>query len=347
MDKAKKAFISGITGQDGAHLSKHLLDAGIQVFGSFRRDSYHKTWRLDELGITEDITFVDAQLNEPMNLANILTEIKPNLIFHLAGISYVSDSFIYPTSAIEANTIGTLNLLEAARISCKDAKIFFASSSEIFGTNPAGSILNENSIANPINPYGVSKLAATQLVKIYRNNHKMNCYSGILFNHEGPFRSRQFVTRKITFNLARLKVTGGMSVELGNLDASRDWGLAENYTLAMLNLLNSENVKDMVFATGKLNSVREFLSLASEAVGFEPVFDGEGINEVCFDRKTGSKIAVVSKKYYRPHDTKNLRGDPANVQKLLSSEEKNVLPFIVTEMIKADLKRVKEGRTDV
>ena len=347
MAKKKKAFITGITGQDGAHLSKHLLDKGIQVFGGFRRGSYHKTWRLDELNLTKNLTLVEAQLSEPMNLLNILTDIKPDYIFHLAGVSYISDSFKYPVSAIEANTIGTINLLEAAKSVCRDAKIFFASSSEIFGNCSNKTILDENSHADPMNPYGASKLAATQIIKIYRTRYNMACYSGILFNHEGPFRSRQFVTRKITFNLARLKQFGGMPIELGNLNATRDWGLADNYTLGMLMLLNSDKSEDMVFATGKLNSVREFLKLASETVGFYPEFDGEGISEVCYDRKTGNKIAVVSEKYYRPYDSEGLTGNPKKIESLLSFKQRNELQKIVIKMVEADLKRVGEGRVDV
>ena len=258
MAKKKKAFITGITGQDGAHLSKHLINDGVQVFGSFRRGSYHKTWRLDELNITKDINLVEAQLNEPMNLVNILSEIDPDYIFHLAGISYISDSYTYPVSTIDANTIGTVNLLEAAKKCCRGAKIFFASSSEIFGNQSQKTILDENSPASPVNPYGISKLAATQLVKIYRENFDMACYSGILFNHEGPFRSRQFVTRKITFNLARMRHAGGFPIELGNLNATRDWGSADNYALGMLKLLKSEEPEDIVFATGSLTQLGNF-----------------------------------------------------------------------------------------
>ena len=192
MARKTRAFITGITGQDGTHLSKHLLEKGIEVFGGFRRGSHHKTWRLDEAKVTHKIKIVEAQLGEPLNLVKILSDIKPDIVFHLAGVSFISDSFKYPASAVEFNTIGSINILEACRISCPEARVFFASSSEIFGGISSEKILSESSFPDPQNPYGVSKLAANQIVKIYRESYKMQCCSGILFNHEGPYRSRQF-----------------------------------------------------------------------------------------------------------------------------------------------------------
>ena len=347
MTKNKKAIITGITGQDGAHLANHLILQGVEVFGTFRRGSHHKTWRLDELGITERLTLIESQLNEPLNIVKIFNEVKPDFVFHLAGVSFISDSFRYPVSAFELNTIGTANILEACKIACKDAKIFFASSSEIFAGNCDGLPIDEYSQTDPVNPYGVSKLAANHLVKIYRDCYNMKCCNGILFNHEGPFRSRQFVTRKITFNLARLKQFGGESIKIGNLDSKRDWGLAELYTLGMYKLLEKEIIEDMVFATGRLSSVREFLYKAAECVGFSPCFEGEGLNETCYDRISGIEIAKVSEKYFRKHDTTGLIGNSERLESAIGFKQEVSIEKMVEQMIKADLKRVEEGRVDV
>ena len=347
MVRDKKAIVTGITGQDGAHLSNQLLQEGVQVFGTFRRGSHHKTWRLDELGITDKLTLIEAQLSEPINLVNILNEIQPDFVFHLAGASFISDSFRYPVSAFELNTIGTANLLEACKVACKGAKIFFASSSEIFGGSKQNLPLNEESLSLPLNPYGVSKLAANQLVKIYRDCYDMNCCSGILFNHEGPFRSRQFVTRKISFNLARLKLLGGESIKIGNLESKRDWGFAKHYTFGMHQLLARDIIEDMVFATGKLTSVRKFLYMAAECAGFSPLFEGEGLNEICYDRITGKEIAKVSDKYFRKYDTTGLIGDSSKLESALGWKQEASIDLMVKEMIEADLKRVSEGRVDV
>ena len=347
MVRDKKAIITGITGQDGAHLSNQLLQEGVQVFGTFRRGSHHKTWRLDELGITDKLTLIEAQLSEPINLVTILNEIQPDFVFHLAGASFISDSFRYPVSAFELNTIGTANLLEACKVACKGAKIFFASSSEIFGGSKQNLPLNEESLSLPLNPYGVSKLAANQLVKIYRDCYDMNCCSGILFNHEGPFRSRQFVTRKISFNLARLKLLGGESIKIGNLESKRDWGFAKHYTSGMHQLLERDIIEDMVFATGKLTSVRKFLYTAAECAGFSPLFEGEGLNEICYDRITGKEIAKVSDKYFRKYDTTGLIGDSSKLESALGWKQEASIDLMAEEMVEADLKRVSEGRIDV
>lgn len=342
-----KAFITGITGQDGAHLSEILLSKGVRVFGSFRRGSHHKTWRLDELNITQKITLIEAQSNDPIHLIKMLDEIKPNMIFHLSGISFISDSFRYPASALEQNTIGTINLLEASKISCPEAKLFFASSSEIFGSVDNGKLLSQDSEKTPKNPYGVSKLAANQMVKIYRDCFDIQCCSGILFNHEGPFRSRQFVTRKISFNLARLRLLGGAPLELGNFDSSRDWGSAQDYTLGMLKLLELDNLEDVIFASGKLSTVRTFLTLAANECGFNPIFEGDGIKEICVDKNSGKLLARVSEKYFRKFDTCGIAGDSSRLKQITGWTNKKNIENIAREMVQADLERIKKGRVDV
>jgi len=251
--KKPVAFITGVTGQDGAYLANLLLCKGYDVFGGFRRGATNKVWRLDYLGITKRIKLLEFQLNESQNLIEILKKIQPNEIYHLAGESMIVDSFKYPIATLELNAIGTLNMLEAVRIISPKSKIFFASSSEIFGVCNQEKLLNESSPMYPGNPYAVSKLTADYLIKLYRDRYNIFACSGILFNHESPLRGLQFVTRKITHKMAKLKMNSMESpVELGDLNSARDWGSAIDYVKAMKFMLETDEPKDFVIATGVL-----------------------------------------------------------------------------------------------
>ncbi|MEJ2653029.1 MAG: GDP-mannose 4,6-dehydratase [Gammaproteobacteria bacterium] len=346
-DKQKSAFITGVTGQDGAHLAAHLLADGWRVYGGFRRGSSNKTWRMDALGITKQLDLVECQLSEQQNLIEILQAAQPDEIYNLAGESFVADSFKYPGVTLEVNTHGSLNLLEAARLVSPHSRMFFASSSEIFGRSSIGVPHNETSPCLPSNPYGVSKLAAQNFVSMYRESYGLFACSGILFNHEGPLRGREFVTRKITFNMARLKVEGGQPIELGNLDAARDWGAAEDYVEAMRVMLGQDEPRDMVIASGKLTTVREFLGIAARAAGFDPVFDGQGRSEVCTDRRTGQRIAEVAERYFRSNDTPPIAGDPTLIETTTSWRRKIELEQMIFTMVEADIDRWKKGLTNV
>ena len=343
----KTAFITGVTGQDGAHLAARLLADGWQVYGGFRRGSSNKTWRMDALGITKKLKLVECQLSEQQNLIEILRAVQPDEIYNLAGESFVADSFKYPGTALQANTHGSLNLLEAARLVSPHSRMFFASSSEIFGTGNIGEPHNENSPCLPTNPYGVSKLAAQKFAGMYKRAYDLFCCSGILFNHEGPLRGREFVTRKITFNMARLKIEGGDPVELGNLDSARDWGAAEDYVNAMTVMLRQNTPQDMIIASGKLTTVRKFLTIAARAAGFDPIFDGEGDKEVCIDRITGKKIAEVADRYFRPNDTPPIVGDPTLIETTTPWQRQIELEQMISAMVEADIKRWKQGITNV
>ena len=347
-DKHKPvAFITGVTGQDGAHLAASLLRDGYRVYGGFRRGSTNKTWRMDYLGITGDIDLVEFQLNEPQNLIEILQAIRPDEIYNLAGESFVADSFKYPGVSLDANAHGTLNILEAVRLMSPESRLFFASSSEVFGRNPDDSLLDENSRFCPGNPYAISKLAADCFVRLYREKYGLYACSGILFNHEGPLRGRQFVTRKITYNIARLKLAGGDPIELGDLNAARDWGSAIDYVEAMRAMLGLDRARDFVIATGQLSTVRDWLSLAAAAAGFDPVFEGQGVTEICVDKVSGKKIAIVSERYFRPYDTGALAGDPGQIKQATGWEQSRNLHQIVEEMVAEDLNRRERGQIDV
>jgi GDPmannose 4,6-dehydratase len=218
----KTALILGVTGQDGAHLAADLLGQGWKVYGGFRRGHATKLWRLEELDILDQLNLVNLNLHEPHQVIEVISQLQPDRLYHLAGESFVADSFQQPRSIIETNTLGTLNVLEAIRIFSPETRLFFASSAEVFGVANGGGLLDEQSPSRPINPYGISKLAAQQLVGVYRERHGLHAVCGIMFNHEGPLRARNFVTRKITFHLARLSMDGGPPMQLGAFNAARD-----------------------------------------------------------------------------------------------------------------------------
>lgn len=346
-DKQKVAFVTGVTGQDGAHLAANLLRDGWRVYGGFRRGSSNKTWRMEALEIAKKVDLVECQLSEPQHIIEIFQTVRPDHVYNLAGESFVADSFKYPGVTLDVNTHGTLNILEAARLISPESRLFFASSSEIFARSGVTDRCNEATPFRPSNPYGISKLAAQNFVGLYRESYGLFACSGILFNHEGPLRGREFVTRKITFNIARLKVQGGQPIELGDLNAARDWGAAADYVEAMRVMLAQPTPKDMVIASGALTTVREFLRMAAVAAGFEPVFEGAGISEVCTDNITGLRLAEVSERYFRPHDTPPTVGDPSLIESETAWRRTKSLEQMVAEMVQADINRWERGVINV
>ena len=347
VNKLKSALILGVTGQDGALLAEELLSLGYKVYGGFRRGLSSKVWRLEELGVLDQLEMININLHEPHQVMEAITTIQPDHIYHFAGESFVSDSFHQPYSNIAANTVGTLNVLEAIRISAPDARLFFASSSEIFGGIEPGKILTEESKFLPSNPYGVSKLAAQNLVNIYRNRFGVHAVCGIMFNHTGPLRARNFVTRKITYNLARLRIDGGSAMVLGNMEACRDWGSAADYVRSMPKVLAVNAPHDFIFATGKVTSVKTFLRLAAEAAGFVPIFENEGLSSTCRDKPSGQKLAEVSERYFRVVDTPPHVGSSARLKKTIDYVGVHSIQNIAEEMMKADLDRRTDGRLNV
>ncbi|MEH6627054.1 MAG: GDP-mannose 4,6-dehydratase [Motiliproteus sp.] len=343
----KTALVTGVTGQDGAHIAAYLLADGWEVYGGFRRGSSSTTWRMDYLGITDQVHLVECQLNEAQNLIQLLQDIKPDAVFHLAGESFVADSFKYPGVTLDVNTHGTLNVLEAIRLVSPSTRLFCASSSEVFGVSGLGKALTEEAEFRPANPYAISKLSALHFVRLYRERYGLFACSGILFNHEGPLRGRSFVTRKITHNIARLKVEGGEPFDLGDLDAARDWGAADDYVRAMCSMLEMEQAVDLIIASGKLTKVRDFLSRAAASAGFDPVFEGSAENEICIDGLSGKVLARVSPKYYRPQDTPPMLGDASKIKSLTGWSGSRSLELLVGEMVDADITRWKNGLTHV
>jgi len=345
--KQRTALILGVTGQDGSLLAQKLVRDGWRVRGGFRRGEATKLWRLEEMGLIGKVELINLNLHEPFQVVEAISSVKPDHIYHFAGESFVADSYQQPRSVLETNVLGTLNVLEALRLIAPEARLFFASSSEVFGIPSVGQLLDEDSSFRPINPYAISKLTAQQLVGTYRERHKLHAVCGLMFNHESPMRARNFVTRKISYHLARLAVEGGPPVQLGALESCRDWGSAIDYTGALTSALDYAPPQDYVFATGRKTSVKDFLRLSAEAAGFSPVFEGEGAGTTCHDSKTGQALAAVSEKYFRPFDTPPLIGNPARLTAATGFSGSRDVAVIAEEMVKKDIQRRKSGATHV
>ena len=346
-NKKSIAFIVGVTGQDGAHLADLLLKKGYEVYGGFRYGGLNKMWRLDFLGITDQLKLVEFQLNEPQHIIDLFKKIQPDEIYNLAGESFVADSFDSPCHTLEINAHGVVNILEAARLVSPKSRMFFASSSEVFGYAAKNGGLNEQSARIPCNPYAISKLTADNFVRLYREKYDMFACSGILFNHEGPLRSRHFVTRKITYNMIRLKLDAGKCFKLGGFDSARDWGSAADYVSAMWMMLKSSNPSDFVISTGKLTTVRQVLRMAANSAGFDPMFEGSGEYEICIDKTSGRILSKVSPKYYRPFDTAPMIGDSSLIRKSLGWHKQQSVEDMIESMVTADFRRRKQGAIDV
>ena len=342
----RRVLITGSTGQDGAYLAEHLLADGCEICCGFRRSGSHKIWRLETLGILERVTMTPLEVTEFQNVLKVVQTTKPDVIFHLAAQSFVLDSHEYPTLTTNVNVIGTLNLLEVLRIVSPHTKLFFASTSELFGVISNAKI-DEDTPFNPRNPYSISKLHAHLLVRNYREMYGMKCSSGILFNHESPLRGREFVSRKITFNMARLRVEGGHPVALGNLNAIRDWGAAKDYTHAMNLMTLQDAPEDYVIASGVETTVKEFLKKAAACAGFDLVFDGRGLNEVGIDRTSGKTLVVISKDYFRVNDSNVVVGDPTRLKTATGWAPAVTLDALIEEMVIADIRRWEQGNINV
>lgn len=332
-----KVLITGISGQDGAFLARRLLEQGHEVHGAMRRGSTAKTGRLYELGIREKVKYCTLEVTEFANVQNILNEIRPDYIYNLAAQSFVADSFQFPHYTSSVNYMGVLNILEAIRILKLDTRLYQASTSEMYG-DVLEKPQTERTPFNPLSPYAVSKLAAHSLVVNYRQAYGLFATSGILFNHESELRGLEFVTRKITSWLAGIKLQGKEAMPLGNLSSVRDWGYAPEYTDMMIKMLAHDEPDDFVISTNTEFTVRDFLFMAAQEVGFDLLSEGEGGEEKCFDRKTGKLIAYVDPRYYRASDVVYLRGDNSKAQKVLDWKPEVLVPEIARRMAIHDLK---------
>ena len=339
-EQGKRAIVTGITGQDGAYLTQLLLQKGYAVYGTYRRTSSVNFWRLAELGIADhpNLSLVEYDLTDLSSTIRLLEKAKAQEIYNLAAQSFVGVSFEQPITTAEITGVGALNLLEAIRTVDTSIRFYQASTSEMFGKVQAVP-QSESTPFYPRSPYGVAKLFAHWSTINYRESYGIFGASGILFNHESPLRGKEFVTRKITDAIARIKLGVQDSLELGNLDAERDWGYAAEYVEGMWRMLQAEEPDTFVLATGRTVAVREFVRLACAAVGLSIEFEGEGESEIGVDRATGKAIVRVNPDFYRPAEVDLLVGDASKAMDALGWRAKTSLEDLCGLMVEADLKR--------
>lgn len=340
----KKAIITGITGQDGAYLAQLLLEKGYKVYATYRRTSSVNFWRIEELGIQNNpnLHLIEYDLTDQANSISMVTRIKPDEIYNLAAQSFVGVSFEQPLATANITGLGCLHLLEAIRIVNPKIKFYQASTSEMFGLVQEIP-QKESTPFYPRSPYGVAKLYAHWMVINYRESYNIFGCSGILFNHESPLRGREFVTRKITDSVAKIKLGQLEILELGNLDAKRDWGFAKDYVEGMYLMLQAEKPDTYVLATNRTETVRDFVILAFKAVGIELEFKGHNENEIAIDKTSGKIVVKVNPKFYRPAEVDILIGHPQKAKDELGWEPKCSLEELCAMMVKEDLRRNKLG----
>ena len=339
-DTGKRAVVTGITGQDGAYLTQLLLTKGYHVYGTYRRTSSVNFWRLDELGITghENLHLVEYDLTDLSSTIRLLERAEALEVYNLAAQSFVGVSFEQPITTAEITGVGALNLLEAIRTVDTSIRYYQASTSEMFGKVQAVP-QSESTPFYPRSPYGVAKLFAHWSTINYRESYNIFGASGILFNHESPLRGKEFVTRKITDAIARIKLGQQQVLELGNLDAKRDWGYAAEYVEGMWRMLQADEPDTFVLATGRTETVREFVQLACKAADMDIHFEGAGESEVGINTETGEPIVKVNAAFYRPAEVDLLVGDASKAHQVLGWRPGTSLEALCANMVEADLRR--------
>lgn len=340
----KAAIITGITGQDGAYLAELLLGKGYQVYGTYRRTSSVNFWRIEELGIDKhaNLNLVEYDLTDLSASIRLLQSTGATEVYNLAAQSFVGVSFDQPVTTVEITGVGPLNLLEAIRIVNPKIRFYQASTSEMFGKVQAIPQI-ESTPFYPRSPYGVAKLYAHWITINYRESYDIFGSSGILFNHESPLRGREFVTRKITDSMAKIRLGKLDRLELGNLDAKRDWGFAKEYVEGMWRMLQADKPDTYVLATNRTETVRDFVAMAAKAAGFDLEFKGENEDEIGVDCNTGKTIVRVNPKFYRPAEVELLIGNPEKAKSELGWEPKTTLEQLCQMMVEADLRRNETG----
>jgi GDPmannose 4,6-dehydratase len=340
----KKAIITGITGQDGAYLTELLLAKGYEVHGTYRRTSSVNFWRLDELGVTNHpkLHLVEYDLTDLGTTLSMVQKIQPDEIYNLAAQSFVGVSFEQPNTTAQITGVGALNLLEAIRLVNPKIRFYQASTSEMFGKVQAVPQA-EDTPFYPRSPYGVAKLYAHWITVNYRESYGIFGSSGILFNHESPLRGREFVTRKITDSVAKIKLGQLDVLELGNLDAKRDWGFAKEYVEGMWRMLQADEPDSFVLATNRTETVRDFVAMAFKGAGIDIEFKGKDIDEVAVDSATGKTVMRINPKFHRPAEVDLLIGNPEKAARVLGWKPQTTLEQLCQMMVEADLKRNERG----
>jgi GDPmannose 4,6-dehydratase len=334
----RRALITGITGQDGAYLAKLLLEKQYHVTGLVRRASSHNTYRIDTLlrEYPERLSLKYSDMTDSLSLMRVLAEAEPDEIYNLAAQSHVAVSFEMPEYTADADALGTLRILEAVRLLKLSARIYQASTSELFGNTPHIP-QSETTPFMPCSPYATSKLYAYWITRNYRESYGMFASNGILFNHESPLRGEYFVTRKIAKAVAEYIANPHAILRIGNLDAKRDWGYAPDFVEGMWLILQHHEPDDFVLATGKAHTVREFIEKAFAIAGVALEWVGSGVEESGIDLKTGKKIVRVDPAYFRPHDVHYLCGDATKAKNVLGWHPRMTFDELVSCMVNAEL----------
>ena len=340
----RRAIITGITGQDGAYLAELLLAKGYSVYGTFRRTSSVNFWRIEELGIGNhpDLHLVEYDLTDLGSSIRLLNEAQPTEVYNLAAQSFVGVSFDQPTTTTQITAMGALHLLEAIRLVDPKIRFYQASTSEMFGKVQSVPQV-ESTPFYPRSPYGVAKLFAHWTTLNYRESHGIFGTSGILFNHESPLRGREFVTRKITDSVAKIKLGKLDVLELGNLDAKRDWGFAKEYVEGMWRMLQANEPDTFVLATNRTVTVRNFARMAFESAGIEIDFTGRGEAESGVDIASGKTVLRINPRFYRPAEVDLLIGDATKAKDKLGWEAQTSLETLCEVVVTADVRRNIQG----
>jgi GDPmannose 4,6-dehydratase len=342
----KRAVVTGITGQDGAYLAKLLLNYGYDVFGSYRRTSSTNFWRIEELGIRNhpQLQLIEHDLTDLGDSIRLMENTNPDEVYNLAAQSFVAVSFEQPYTTAQITGLGPLNLLEAIRITNPNIKFYQASTSELFG-KVQEIPQSEKTPFYPRSPYGVAKLYAHWMTINYRESYNIFATSGILFNHESPLRGQEFVTRKITHGAAEISSGKLSHLELGNLSAKRDWGFAGDYVDGMYRMLQVDTPDTFVLATGRTETVRDFVTMSFKSTGKEIDWRGTDKNEQGIDAETGKVLVKVNPKFYRPAEVELLVGDPSLAKEKLGWAPSTTLEELCSMMVKSDMRRIENNKS--
>ena len=331
----KRAFITGITGQDGAYLAQLLLDKGYEVHGGMRRNAQAERARLETLGIADRVLLHDLDLSEMTNIFRLIRDVRVDEFYNLAAQSFVGASWDQPLYTGDVNGMGVARILDALRTLAPETRFYQASTSEMFGLVQAVPQV-ETTPFYPRSPYGVAKAYGHHITVNYRESFGMHASCGILFNHESPLRGEEFVTRKITRGLARIARGANAPIGLGNLSARRDWGFAGDYVEGMWRMLQQDSPGDYVLATGVTTPIRDFVSFAAEALDMPLDWRGDGVDEVATDRRTGRRVVEVNPDFFRPAEVELLVGDASRAQTRLGWRPRVDVRGLATMMARAD-----------
>lgn len=331
----KKAFVTGITGQDGAYLAKLLLEKGYEVHGGVRRISQPETTRLELVGVLNDVHLHEFDLSEGNNIFRLIRDGGYDEFYNLAAQSFVGSSWEQPIYAADVNGLGVARILDTLRSVSPQTRFYQASTSEMYGLVQAVP-QSETTRFYPRSPYGVAKVYGHYITVNYRESFDMHASCGILFNHESPLRGKEFVTRKITLALSRIAHGADEVLMLGNMDAKRDWGFAGDYVEGMWRMLQQDKADDYVLATGVTTTIRDFVDYAARALDMDLAWEGEGVNETATDRKTGKQIVGISEKFFRPAEVDLLIGDATKAKTQLGWEPKVNVEELAVMMAKSD-----------